>query len=167
MQLLSLSRAALLASVFSVAGLTAVVADDQSNNPPPPDNGGGAPDNGGGGGPGGGGKHGGGLTPDQRAELKKDHDQVLAANPDLQKEEDDLKAKRGTMSSATPEEQAALKTEMHDHEKKMHDAILQIDPAAAPLLAKMHGHHGPPPGGGQGGGNGGGGDAGSGSGTAQ
>jgi hypothetical protein len=112
---------------------------------------------------------GGKLTPEQQAELKKDHDAVLAANPDLQKEEDDLKAKRETMSSATPEEQEALRTEMHDHMQKMHDAIVKLDPDAAPLLAKMH-HHGPPPGGGQGGGpggSGGGSDSGSGSGNNQ
>jgi DNA-binding LacI/PurR family transcriptional regulator len=71
--------------------------------------------------------HGGFLTADQRAELKKDRDAVFADNPELKTEEENLRQ------------------QMKAHADKMNAAIVAKDPAAAPLLAKMHGHHGPPP----------------------
>lgn len=77
------------------------------------------------------------LTSDERAELKADRDKVLAANPDLQKESDDLKSQRSSMSDASADDKAAFKAKWHAHMEKMNDAIEKIDPNAEALIEKM------------------------------
>jgi Spy/CpxP family protein refolding chaperone len=72
----------------------------------------------------------GGLTQDERTELKTAHDSALQANPDLAAEE------------------KQLHQQWKDYAKKMHDAMVKADPKVEPILAKMkghHHHHGPPP----------------------
>ena len=89
------------------------------------------------------------LTPDEAAQVKKAHDAALAADPALKteddtltKQHDDLKAKGNDASAADKE---AFKTKWHDHQDKLHAAMIKIDPTVEPLLAKMkaaHGHKG-------------------------
>jgi Spy/CpxP family protein refolding chaperone len=72
----------------------------------------------------------GGLTQDERTELKTAHDKALQDNPDL----------------ATEEKQ--MHQQMCDYMKKMHDAMVKADPNVEPIFAKMksgHHHHGAPP----------------------
>lgn len=77
-----------------------------------------------------GGPHG-GLTDAERQELHKAHDAAFKANPDLAAEEKDLNAK------------------MDAFHKKVDAAMIQADPAVAPIVTKMesaHHHHGGPDG---------------------
>ena len=76
------------------------------------------------------GHHAGNLTPDEQAEMKKDRDAVFAANPDLKTQEKNLCE------------------QMHQLQDKIDAAIVQQDPAAAAIIAKIKAdhHHGPPPG---------------------
>ncbi|MCE0523059.1 MAG: hypothetical protein LV480_09130 [Methylacidiphilales bacterium] len=83
--------------------------------------------------PGGGGPHG-MLTDAEKQELHKAHDAAFQANPDLASQEKELNQ------------------EMDALHKKIDAAMIQADPAVAPILAKMeagHHHHGgqgaPPP----------------------
>lgn len=75
---------------------------------------------------------GGGLTPDERQELKSAHDAALQANPDL----------------AAQEKQ--LREEMDALHKQIDAAMIKADPNVAPIIAKMqaaHHHHDGPDGG--------------------
>jgi Spy/CpxP family protein refolding chaperone len=72
----------------------------------------------------------GGLTQDERTELKAAHDKALQDNPDL----------------ATEGKQ--LHEQMRAYMKKMHDAMVKADTNVGPILDKLeagHHHHGPPP----------------------
>ena len=109
-------RAILLTGIFALTGFTVALADDNSSDstPPPPPPG-----------------HHSSLTSDEWAELKKDHEAVFAANPDLKAQEKNLR-----------EQEHALR-------EKIDAAIVKEDPNAAPILEKLkaaHPHHGPPPG---------------------
>jgi hypothetical protein len=88
------------------------------------------------------------LTEDQKAELKKDHDAVLAADPSLATEEQSLKAAHQPGTPPTEEEMEQMKA-FHD---KVEAAMIKIDPAVAPIIAEIKAHHkdhggpgGPPP----------------------
>jgi hypothetical protein len=89
-----------------------------------------------------------GLTDAEKAELKKDHDAVLAADPTLGAEEkknmEAMQAARESGEKPTEDEMAAMKA---THEK-IDAAMIKLDPAVAPILAKIKAHHhhdGPPP----------------------
>jgi len=115
---LNLPRIALLACAFGVASITAASAqatdDTASTNNPSPS-----------------GYHhhpgGGVLTKDEWQELKKDREQVLSSNPDLQAEG------------------KALHDQMMAYQQKVDAAVEQADPNAAALIAKLkaahHDHH--------------------------
>jgi Spy/CpxP family protein refolding chaperone len=85
------------------------------------------------------------LTEDQKAELKKDHDAVFAADPSLATEEQELKASHQEGTPPTEEEMEKMKA-FHD---KVDEAMIKLDPAVAPIIAeiKEHMHHGHGPGG--------------------
>jgi hypothetical protein len=126
-------RAALLASVLALAGAGTVLAQDAgSTTTPPPAPGG---ENGG---PGGGGHRGWDkvLTPEERAELKKDTEAVFAADPDLKKEGDDLRGQRPAQDASDDDKQA-FRAKMKDHRDKVKEAVLKIDPAASAIFAKL------------------------------
>jgi len=115
---LTLSRIILLAGTLSVAGFTTASAQDADTTTAAPTDGAPAFHH----------HHGGVLTKDEWQELKKDRDQVLAANTDL----------------------AAQEKSLHEQMKALQDkidaAIEQADPNAAALIAKLkaaHPHHGP------------------------
>jgi Spy/CpxP family protein refolding chaperone len=154
MKKLSPVRTALLLSVLAFVGAGAALAQDAapSTATTPANNGGGAP--------GGGGRQGGWmngvLTPDEQAELKKDRDAVFAADPDLKKQQDDLMSQRPARD-ASQDDKDAFRAKAKDVRDKVKAAVLKIDPAAAPIFAKleaaMAAHRG---GGGAGGGGGGG-----------
>jgi hypothetical protein len=86
-----------------------------------------------------------GLTADEKAQLKKDRDQVLAANPDLKTEEDNLTKQHDALKSqgesASADDKKALHAQMHAHMDKIRAAVLKIDPTAAPLYAKLDALH--------------------------
>jgi hypothetical protein len=99
-------RTALLASALALAGAGAVLAQDagSTTTTPPP-----APPAGDNGGPGGGHRdHGWGkvLTPEEQALLKKDTEAVLAADPDLKKEGEDLRSQRPEQDASADDKQA-------------------------------------------------------------
>jgi hypothetical protein len=130
-----LVRTTLLASVLALAGAGAVLAQDASptttTTPPPA--------GGGGGGWGGGGGHhfmDKILTPDERALLKKDTDAVLASDPDLKKEGDDLMSQRPAQDASADDKQA-FHAKMKDHRDKVKDAVEKLDASTVPIYAKI------------------------------
>jgi hypothetical protein len=108
-----LSRITLFSVAFGIAGVTAAVA--QTASTPGSSTAGGSP-------------HASVLTADEKAELMKDHDAVLAANPDLKTQGDNLKT-----------QSAALKAQ--GDEQKLHAAMIALDPNVAPILAKLAAAH--------------------------
>jgi hypothetical protein len=134
MKLPSPVRTAFLASVIALAGAGVVLAQDAAPstatppaNPPPADNGGG-------------GHHHGWdkvLTPEERALLKKDTDAVLAADPDLKKEGEDLMSQRPGQDASDDDKQA-FRTKMKDHHQKVEQAVEKLDPSTVPIYAKLN-----------------------------
>jgi len=83
------------------------------------------------------------LTADEKARLKAAEKKVLASNPTLKTEHDQLKEqkkalKNGTASVEDRENYKALK---HDFKKKMHVAMVAADPSLAPIFAKLKAAH--------------------------
>jgi len=82
------------------------------------------------------------LTEDERAELKKDRDQVFASNPDLKKEGEDLHG--SWKKDASEDEKKAAREKFHAFHEKLDAAIEAIDPNAKALIDKLkaaHHHH--------------------------
>ena len=122
--ILTLPRAVLGAVALCAAGATTALAQTS-----------------GGGGTGGGGGMRGVLTPAEMAQLQKAHDQAETNDPTLKTDEDALKQKRTDLkaqgASASADDKAALRQDMTDFNKKLHDAELAIDPTLAPIIAKI------------------------------
>jgi hypothetical protein len=121
-------RIALLASALALAGAGMVLAQDAApttpSTPPPAS---------------GGGHHGWMskvLTPEEQALLKKDTDAVLAADPDLKKEGDDLMSQRPGQDASEDDKQA-FHTKMKDHHQKVEAAVEKFDPSTTPIYAKL------------------------------
>jgi Spy/CpxP family protein refolding chaperone len=89
------------------------------------------------------------LTPDQQAELKKDHDAALAANPTLgtQLEQVHQQMKDAHENGQKPSED--LMKQAKDLQDQFDQAMIKIDPNVASIIEeiKKH-HHGRGPGGG-------------------
>ncbi len=138
MKPISLPRIVLLGCVFGVACVTAATAQDTTNDTttaPASDNNGGYHHH-----------RDGVLTADEWAELKKDREQVLASNPDLKSQGDDLRSQMKSMKDATPDDKQAFFAKWTAYHDQVDEAIVQIDPNAAPLIAKLkaafqHRHH--------------------------
>jgi hypothetical protein len=89
------------------------------------------------------------LTDTEKAELKKDHQAVIAANGTFQTTEASLKQQFQTLksagSSATPAQWQALHQQKEAFHKDVKAAILQIDPNAQAIFTKLEaahkGHH--------------------------
>jgi hypothetical protein len=124
MKIPPLVKIALLTFTVVLAGSPCLKADDAGTPPPPPPVEG-QP------------HHDSVLTPDERAELKKDRDQVFASDPDLQKEGKDLMDQRSSMKDASAEDKQAFHEKMHAFQDKLDAAIEKIDANAAPLIAKV------------------------------
>jgi hypothetical protein len=81
------------------------------------------------------------LSQTERAELKKDKDQVLAANPALKTQEETLHQQFKTLRSANPPATQAqwqsLKTQHEALRTQMRTAIESTDPGAAALFQKI------------------------------
>jgi hypothetical protein len=124
-------RTAFLVSVLACAGAGVVLAQDASSFTPPANNSGS-------GGSGSGWHHHGmpGLTPEEQAEIQKDTEQVLAANPDLKKQHDDLMASRPGQD-ASQDDKTAFHAKMKDFNNTLRPEIEKIDPNAAALFAKV------------------------------
>ena len=89
------------------------------------------------------GQHGGmlsSLSPGDKAKLLKARQEVLAANPDLKAEQEDLMKQREAMKNdpdATPEERTAFFQSFVAHDQKMKAAMLKVDPTLAPVFAQL------------------------------
>lgn len=85
------------------------------------------------------------LTDAQKAELKKAHDAAIAANPDLGKQEEQLRSQMQPGTPPTDEQKEQFKA----FRDKMDQAMIAADPNVAPIIAEIkahhHGHGGPPP----------------------
>jgi hypothetical protein len=142
--ILTLPRAVLVALALCAAGATTALAQTSGGG-------------GGGGGSGGGGMRG-VLTPAEMAQLQKAHDQAETNDPTLKTDEDALKQKRTDLkaqgANASADDKAALRQDMTDFNKKLHDAELAIDPTLAPIIAKLDAAQAKRNGGGGGGGGG-------------
>lgn len=70
----------------------------------------------------------------------KARQEVLAQNPDLQTEQDNLKKERQDLknnSDASPEDKMQLLQDFQAHEKKMQAAMIKLDPSLKPILDKL------------------------------
>jgi Spy/CpxP family protein refolding chaperone len=129
---LSLQRVALLGVALATAGVSAAFAQTTTTTPaaPAPTCSAGMHHH-----------HGSILTEDEKAQLKKDHDAVLASDPSLKTEEDNLKQQHETLksegTSATDSDRAALFTQFRDFHQKMRDAMVKLDPSVEPILNKL------------------------------
>jgi hypothetical protein len=93
------------------------------------------------------------LTDAEKQEMHKAHDAAVAANPSLGTQEKDLmdQMKAAHESGQPPSDD--LKAKMHAFRDTMDQAMIQADPAVAPIIAKIKAHHhgdhggpgGPPP----------------------
>ncbi len=90
------------------------------------------------------------LTPEEKAEVMKAHEEALAQNPSLEAEEKDLtdKMREAHESGAMPDPD--LMEQGMEFRQKLHDAMVKADPPVAPILAKLEaampkfgGHQGP------------------------
>jgi hypothetical protein len=85
------------------------------------------------------------LTATERAELKKDKQQALAANGTLQAQAATLKqqfeALKSQGSAATPAQWQALHAQRKAFETQLRSAIENVDPNAAALYAKIEAAH--------------------------
>ena len=80
------------------------------------------------------------LSPQDKMKLLKARKEVLAANPDLQAEQQDLMKQREALkdnADATPEDKMELFQSFTAHEKKMQAAMLKVDPTLAPVFAQI------------------------------
>ncbi len=94
--------------------------------------------------PGGGGAVGGmrefmsSLTPQEKMQFMKARKQVLAANPDLKTEgENLLKEKQQLGDNPSPEDRRGFFQDVSTHEGKMREAMLKVDPSLSPVFAKI------------------------------
>ena len=126
----SLTHAALLTVAICVAGLGRAAADDSAATPPADS-----------------GKHwhhDNVLTEAEHAELKKDRDQVFAANPDLKTEEESLHDQWKTAKDGSADDKKALHEKMEAFHQKLDGEVEKIDPNATALIEKLkaaHHHH--------------------------
>ncbi len=135
MKISSPVRTAFLASIIALAGAGVVLAQDAAPTTPPPA----PPPADSGGGDGGGHHHHDWdkvLTPEERAQLKKDTDAVLAADPDLKKEGDDLKSQRPDRDASADDKQA-FRAKFKAYMDKVKDAVEKLDPSATAIYAKL------------------------------
>jgi hypothetical protein len=83
------------------------------------------------------------LDNDERMQLMKVRDQVLAAHPDLKAEEAKLKQMHQASMTAPPSdaEIASAKAEWQAYQDKLRAEMLKIDPTLAPIFAKLDEAH--------------------------
>ncbi len=77
------------------------------------------------------------LDHDEMMQLNAAREKVFAANPDLKAESEKLKAMHETNPTPTPDQRDAAFMEWTAFRKKMHAALLQVDPTLKPVLAKI------------------------------
>lgn len=81
------------------------------------------------------------LSSDERAELMQARKTVLANNPDLKAEQEDLRKQAQALKSGdgstNPDDKKALMQNFLAHEKKMKAAMLQVDPNLTPVFDKI------------------------------
>lgn len=84
------------------------------------------------------------LTADEKAELKKDREQVFASNPDLKAEGKSLHEQWKANKDASPEDKKAAFEKFRAFHEKLDKAIEAVDPNATALIDKLkaaHHHH--------------------------
>jgi hypothetical protein len=126
---LFLSRAAFLAIALGTAGVTTSFAQATDDSTPPA-------------GAGGHHHHDSVLTADEKAQLKKAYETVMANNQDLKTEQDTLKQQHESMGSdATEDQKKAFHAQMKAFFEKLKTAELQVDPTLTPIFAKLEAAH--------------------------
>jgi cytochrome c556 len=137
MKKFSLTSVALIALALGIAGLGRAVADDSADNSSGDQ-----------------GQHwhhhgdwGNVLTADEKAELKKDFEQVNSSNPDLKTEDESLRQEGKALhenKDATADDKKAFWEKMKAHHEKVEAAVEAIDSNASAIFAKLkaaHHHH--------------------------
>ena len=77
------------------------------------------------------------LSSEDKMKFLKARRQVLANNPDLKAEQDELAKERLSMKDASPDDKKAFRQKFMEHQKKMRDAMLQVDPSLAPIFDQL------------------------------
>lgn len=77
------------------------------------------------------------LSAEDKAKFIKARQHVLADNPDLEAEQEDIAQQRQGIKDASPDDRKAFFQKALAHEKKMKDAMLQVDPSLAPVFDQL------------------------------
>jgi len=81
------------------------------------------------------------LTKEEYGKLSKARNNVLAANPELKAEGDNIKLKGQDLktqgAAASAEDKTALKLASQAYEKHLREAMMAYDPTLAPIYAKI------------------------------
>ena len=81
------------------------------------------------------------LDNDERVQLKKAHDEVMATHPDLKAEEEKLREMHDSAGNeAAPPSQDkrnAMFSEWKTYRQEMRAEMLKVDPTLAPIFAKL------------------------------
>ena len=77
------------------------------------------------------------LSADDKMKFLKARRQVLANNPDLKAEQDELAKERLSLKDASPDDKMSFRQKFMEHQKKMKDAMLQVDPSLAPIFDQL------------------------------
>jgi len=85
------------------------------------------------------------LSAPERTELKKDKETVLASNPALKTQEENLKSQfkalKSQGSTATQAQWQALKTQHEAFKTQLRAAIVGVDSGASAIFAKIDAAH--------------------------
>jgi hypothetical protein len=77
------------------------------------------------------------LSADDKMKYLKARREVLANNPDLKSEQEDLAKQRQGIKDASPDDQKAFRQNFMAFQKKLKDAMLQVDPSLGPVFDQI------------------------------
>jgi hypothetical protein len=77
------------------------------------------------------------LSAEDKMKYLKARRQVLANNPDLKSEQEALAQRRQGIKNASPDDQKAFRQDFMAFQKKMKDAMLQVDPSLGPVFDQI------------------------------
>ena len=77
------------------------------------------------------------LSAEDKAKYLKARRQVLADNPDLKAEQEEIAQQRQGIKDASPDDRKAFLQKALAFEKKMKEAMLQVDPSLGPVFDQL------------------------------
>jgi membrane-bound lytic murein transglycosylase len=77
------------------------------------------------------------LSTQDKMKYLKARQQVLANNPDLKAEQEDITKQRQGIQNASPDDKKAFLQNFMAFQKKMKEAMLQVDPSLGPVFDQI------------------------------